>query len=534
MPFETIAPPVGGLDDCEPLVLEEGYSPDLQNVRFYRNRVERRSGLTPWEVSGAERISLSLLQASFEQPTGSGAFGQLISIDRDGFGIWQPSTRTWQIFLLDAGGFSDRFTNINTLSAVYSTALAAGMKIRRWDGTALTYLAEDLTDGSSNPVNLAALTLLPFGNRIVAVRTMENNIEHPTRVRWPANGQETAWDLSHDGAGFLDVRETSDAPLTGGFVLNGRAYLTRDKEILELINTGNSQAIFQAQTRVQGKGMRCPYSWAAADYFGFFVGADNVYRWDGSNLVAVGDRVKETIFEEGLLPLGAAPFGAAILARGIVFADRQEYWLLFPPISTGTNRLFIYNYQRDQWYPDVYANLDALLEFCAVDPQLLAPAVTAPRQEVVLLSQNSIFSAGRGGHVFLNPAALSDTPNGAVPPPTFPIDSYVVTKDYNAKEIIASKMSTTYQPTTLKLNVLHQVRFQSTPNTEFEIGMSPDRGASWITTFARANDQGVAAAYFIQPYATIRFRFRSMSVGPCPLFGQVTYQWKPAGMNISQ
>lgn len=528
--FETIALPVGGLDDRDALTLQEGFSPDLQNVRFYRNRIQRRLGLSPWEDQGNERTSVELFQASFEQPTGGNAFGQLLSITAADVAVWLPPFRGWQAFALADGGAPNRFTMTNTLSAVYITALSPGSRIRRWDGTTLTYLAEDLVDGGSNPVNLAALVLIAFADRIVAIRTMENNVEFPTRVRWCANGLETAWDLSHDGAGFLDVRETSDKPLTGGFVLNGRAYVTRDREILELINTGNSQAIFQVQSRVQGKGMRAPYSWAAADYFGFLLGADNVYRWDGSNLTAVGDAVKETIFEGSLLPLSAAPSGSTLLVRGVVHADRQEYWLLFPGLTQRTIRAFIYNWQHDQWYQDVFDPLDAIDTIYSVDPQLLQPFTTAPTREVMLLSERNSKSARIGGHVFLDPTAVADTPNSSLTPPTaFPIDSYVVTKDYNAKEMIANQA----QSSVLKMNVLHQVRFQAAPNVEIEVGMSADRGDTWTTTFARANDNGMASAYFLEPYATVRFRFRNVGIGTWAIFGQVVYQWKPAGMNLS-
>jgi hypothetical protein len=618
MPVETIPLPLGGLDDRDALLLQDGVSPDCQNVRFHLQRVTQRPGFSAWELYSQLPQAVvvhDLHQGYFLTPLADGSPSQFLDITETSIRTWNPATRGWTTHTLNPPATLNpyqHFSIANTLGVVYWTAL--GVQIRQWDGVTAALMASDLdgiilsvastpptagtgytagdvltlatgaggtvtvtsvggggvvlavtltTAGTGYAIGeyattggtgigatvqvtsanlpISAMALLAFDNRIIAIHTTEGGVIKPSRVRWPANGNMAKWAATTDGAGYLDCIETSSAPLTGGFVLNGRCYLTKAHEIIELRKTGNAQAPFAAgadEIRVQGTGMMATNSWAAADYFGFFVGSDNVHQWDGASLRPVGDPIREILFT-GLDYTNVSSQQLQAL-QGCVNPERHEYWLIGgQTVAFPAHHALVYNWVEQRWYRHVLPNFPTGLQSNLGEEGVAAfysiaqfhtsdfnpsnygalPIAGLPTQDTL------IFSNGINSYVFdetLTEDSFHDLSTAA-------IDAYVTTKDYNAREISRGQV----QPTIGKMNVLHMVKFQGAVGAEVEVGMSTDRGLSWITTFARVNESGVGTAFFIQPYATVRFRFRSTATGGFDLHGQISYLWRSAGFNLT-
>lgn len=548
MPTEMIPLPLLGMDDREPVMLKDGASPSLANVRMHRNRLTVRPG---WAVladpTNPTSGGINIQTASFAHAP----FTRLLKLDAAGaFFFYNFFTNSYQpipqvgIPFGPALTIFERYATCNTLGAFFWSSFQQPIAI--FDaGIQATLLEHDLgVPGSPPPhvgrTELAGICLLGFANRLIVVRTTEATVPKPVRVRWSANGDPTQMDPADFGAGFVDLQTASMAPLTGGFTLNERCYITRASLIEELIPTGDADVVFIPQVSYRGKGMIAPHSWASAEYFGFFLGPDNVYRWDGATLTPVGDPVRESIFAN--ITVSDAAVGQVQEIVGCVYQRRHEYWLITGPSSgPDRKRVYIYDYYADKWYRDEIPGGDTTLPhwIASTEPSLavgvLDPTNPLRQETLVLLSDISTLKLADGEDVPGGTAqGTSDNVgiqiNGSF---TIPIDAFVVTKDYYARDISGADNQRQAQGTLSKLNSLYEVRIQGTPGSRAEVGMSPDRGEHWVTKEVVVNEHGVGVGYFLKTYPLIRFRLRSVSTHPFELHGIISYLWKPAGANVS-
>src|SRR5713101_146571 len=308
MPSTAITYPLGGLDDREPTVIEAARSPDLRNVRTVRERVVAGPGSALWATAPAAVLPRTFAQVEFL----AGAQQELMFTQTQ---VYKWGGASWT--LLGGGPYtgaaSARFSAVATQDRVCWSNGVDNIKV--YDGTA----------APTQLVAIAAPTLLAFNNRVLALNPTEVDGLHNARVRWSVNGVITEW--TGLGSGFLEVIQTGDAPLTGGFVLGNQCMLTKERELIELVATGDAASPFaEASSRgggahVAGTGMIARYSPGLAEYLVFFLGPDDVYAWDGASLVPVGTRVYKTI-------TSLVDYTALTKVQGGVHTTDSEYWLL--------------------------------------------------------------------------------------------------------------------------------------------------------------------------------------------------------------
>lgn len=414
--------------------------------------------------------------------------------------IWNPGTGQFDI---DSGEAftaeqNHRFGIANTQGII---AWSNGKdNIRQWNGAAYSNL---ITSGT----NHAALMLLAFNNRIISIRPFFTAIDHMTQIRWSMNGNVNNW--SGVGSGALEIVETQSAPLTGGFTLGDRCYITRQREILELVATGTLSPVFRVEDRISGVGVLATWSIAQGEDFVFFLGPDDVYRWDGAQLTAVGGNIYHT-----MLPLinyttsggGGDPENTGLNnIKAALNTTDSEYWLLI-----GQN-LFIYDYRRDHWYRDDYSDIRAISSIRVADQ---VPNLNIGQSQVIMMghSDGRTFRADNSSNTFLGN----------------PIDKYFETKDYTAEEIKKGFFGG-FSVDLWGINSLREIRFQSTPGAVVEMGVSTDRGVTYDREDITVNSLGTGVRFVQIPFAIVRFRFRQNDTNVMDIHGSIATDYEDAG-----
>lgn len=383
-----------------------------------------------------------------------------------------------------------RWSIVNTQDIVAWTRL--GVNARQYDGTAFSNL---ITSGT----NHSAKFLLAFNDRIVSGHTNIAGAVDPVQIRWCVNGNVNDW--SGLGSGVLEIVETSNMPLTGAFVLGERAYLTKEREIIELIATGELSPVFRTENRVFGTGMLGTHSWAAAEFSAFFLGPDDVYEFDGGRMRSLGSPIYNT-----MLPfIDYNTIGDK--AQGEIRPADSEYHILIEPY------IFIYDYRRDRWFWDTREYVRAIGRYT------VGTVLTTD------VDQSTFMVAGMQDARTLRftPTVFSFDNND--------IDSYFETRDYYAQEFSTGRNGIIVVDSQWRQNTLFGFRFQGTPDTTFEIGMSRDRATNWEIVLAQTNSDGLGIAYFTEPFQKIRFRVRSIGTQAFEVYGPLSYDWQSVGIS---
>ena len=362
-----------------------------------------------------------------------------------------------------------------------------GVNIRKYTGAAFAAL---ITTGT----NHSAKQLIAFNDRVISIHTNVGGTVNPRQIRWCISGDASNW--SGVGSGILEVIETSQEILTGGFVLGERAFLTKRREIIELIATGTLSPVHRLETRVSGTGMIATHSFALAELTSFFLGADDVVDFDGSSWRSLGSPVYKTL-------LGLIDFNTVVdTAQGAYRQPDSEYWLLI-----GTD-VFIYDRRRDRWFRDNYSNVAALGIFNVGSSLTLD------------VDASSFMVAGLQTGETLRIDPTQTTFNGAA------IDAYVETRDYLPLQQVRRQMLPTYD----RRNALWRVLFRGDPSEIVEVGASADAGTTWETQIVTVNGQGVGLAFFNLAFDTIRVRLRSQAASAFTVRGPIQIETTEAGV----
>jgi hypothetical protein len=425
--------------------------------------------------------------------------------------IWNQATEVFDPTSEDYGlTYPARFYIANTQDIVaWSTRgnwyQGTTPMIRQYDGTSFSNLIT--TPPATIGANIGSRFIVAFNDRILAAYNRYDPLggtaytDFPTELRWCRSGQVNNWDTATGSAGLLEILETSNAPLTGAFVLGERCYLTKRREIIEIIATGQLAPVHRQETKVRGAGCIASHSIALGEYQAFFLGADDVYQWDGSNLSAVGGGIYKTL-------TALIDYQNLDEVQGVVHTTDSEYWLLL-----GTGDIFIYDYRRDRWFRDNRSNI-AAIGIVQVSENVFTTDIDASEFVIMGHFDARSFRVDLTVTTFLGNA----------------IDSYFVTKDFEAQQFAQQRAA----PSLLFLNTLWQVNFRSDPSALVEVGSSTDQGLTWNTIEVTTNEEGIGAAHFIVPFAKVRFRFRNYGTGTFRIYGPAgAYEWEESGHNLA-
>lgn len=233
-----------------------------------------------------------------------------------------------------------------------STVTTGGIKY--WNGTAWTKPTLPI-NGS---VNLeAALMLVVFKNRLIALNTLENGVIYTNRARWAAfgnpididgGGNIISWRQDIPGKGFAIDAETNEDIVSCCFVRD-RLVVNFERSTWELAFTGNQLIPFTWQRLNTELGSDATFSSVPFDQVALTLGNVGVHSCDGVSVTRIDQSIPDTIWQ--------ARAGTTNVSRihGIRdFFVEQVYWT-FPNVSADPsssiypNKVLVYNYATGSW-----------------------------------------------------------------------------------------------------------------------------------------------------------------------------------------
>jgi len=496
----------------------QDYTPNCRNVRFRFGEARNAPGrdlLTGKVDPGGLTVPKEITQ--FYEIDGLTVWPLLLTTNKlYRFGSSVPGTpEQWHNI---PGNFTPAGTGFlwNTVSGEGRFFFANGDKIGQWDGV-VGHNFDVITPTDSGTVPRARY-LAYFNNRLITAATIEGGITRATRIRWAQNGDFTKWDDTTGlGAGFLDIADDTEEPIRGVAGLSGELAIYTRRSIKGLVPTGTITPTFAVQTRQRGIGCDAPYTIAGTGFMNFFLGYDrNVWMWDGLAVKPVG----LPIWDE-LRALTSSDNMATYFGK--VFSTREEYWLVI-----GTD-VFVYDYIRDSWSRDSFPSLTAMGEiertFAAkrwVDLVGSWNDQTLRWLQFAGFTVTTLFGARSDGSTMMIDDSVADDyfAIGSI------VDRFLETEDmylgYQQGGIDSDAMRQGV--------VLRQLLVYSFVNAEpFEIGISTDRGRTWLTQEITPNDCGLSLIDWIVTGETVRFRFRENNAMGKFRWSSYEYEWLDAG-----
>ena len=199
-----------------------------------------------------------------------------------------------------------------------------------WDGTTLASLSQ--FPGS-------AKTLTTFAGRLFG-----GHIFDITAGRY--RGNTLAWSNEGDCAAytatnFVELVETPDL-IERLMTMRGRMIIYKTSSIFLAEETGLPVPPIQIALYSRNVGCVAPYSIAATDDRHFFMGADNIYMFDGSTITPIGGPIHKQ-----LRNINSAAYRQVFSAIDV---NNSEYWLFVPEgAATVPTAAWVFNYAEGTW-----------------------------------------------------------------------------------------------------------------------------------------------------------------------------------------
>lgn len=486
--------PVKGLRSSWPTTQSPGdFAANAQNVRFRFGEARPNFGRRPF---GGVRALAEDVQNFFTFSTIDDVLWSLMLQDTrlSTWGAANPGTpKQWTLQTGTASVGGEQWTSTAGEGQFFAAKGKDG--IYKWSpGNNFELIVA--SDGGTVPI---PRFVEYFNSRLVTAYNNETGITYANRIRWAQSGDYTKWDeAAFLGAGFVDLFEGMQEPITGFKRLRDRIIVYRPHSIGELIPTFDINTVFAYHTRITGTGTIFPYSIASTGETHFFLGTDYyVYAYDGTSLQRISDNVqdeiKELIYQE-----------EAGNYSGEVILSQQEYWLMLNnEIEGRSDGFFIFDYMRGYWMRDTFPSLTDIAEL--VDT---SPTDTWLTIQGIWLDWQITWNQLNGSTQFIIVGGRADGftfqldeniqwdywTQGSI------VDRFIETEDY----VIGADDTFFSQGTVFRVVLEYEYR-DATP---FEFGYSIDLGANWTTQTVTPNTRGLSLVDFIATGPTVRFRFR--------------------------
>lgn len=255
---------------------------------------------------------------------------------------------------------SNSFVNIGTNTYSSTTYLAYDTGFNSLFFTnyidRVKYYKPDLTDFTDVPglddaepggVDVSkARCLAVFENFLVLGNTLENGEYYKTRIRWSRYRDFTQWKNNADGtgmAGYLDL--ASEPTEIVQLVPFGNLLVVFKQNAIYGLRFVGSPYVFVVEKLVDDIGLIAPFGYTLYLNSIVFLGNDNIYMFNGSNIVPIGDNITTYFFN-------TANLNRAVAIR--MFADHVNHLIyLFYPTSNASDdycdRCLVFNTELKSW-----------------------------------------------------------------------------------------------------------------------------------------------------------------------------------------
>lgn len=167
------------------------------------------------------------------------------------------------------------------------------------------------------------------------------------QVAWTVPG--TVTDFTNFGSGFVTLADALDT-ITGLVSIRDIPVIARGGGFTLMNPTGQADPAYSLDnfTRESNVGCRWPETLASDNIRCFFVGDDNVYVFNLSQIYPIGDPIKRQLID------ALATYG---LYRGCILTStgkaRRRYYCLAPLKGTAASPIFLYDIKDAQGYKDM-------------------------------------------------------------------------------------------------------------------------------------------------------------------------------------
>lgn len=322
----------GGLDvSADPVFLTDMKSPNLREVYYHERMLKKDYG---FDVFGDTLADRSMRFANYKQLDGT---EYLICLTVDDAQEYTLATNTWgQVTGSNnfTGDEDDRFdhTVMNDLLIVTNGKDA----LYKWDGTTWAVLG-DLTSPS-----IQSKLVNTFYNYCILGHTIEDGTTCPHRIRWGDTADPEDW--TSGNFGFFDVNDTQDY-LVQLAMLGDRLYIFKEASIWEIYHVGGTD-IFKYRNVINGIGTRSAGSVVNVRDRLLFLGEDNFYSFDGSNITPIGDDVVNLVTSAESKIVNTSMLGRA---PGAYSVATHDYIVILPTEGDEPELLLRYNLDAKNW-----------------------------------------------------------------------------------------------------------------------------------------------------------------------------------------
>lgn len=217
--------------------------------------------------------------------------------------------------------------------------------IQQYDGTVVSAYAYNMETSDDPPVPVTALTcafLFEFKDRLLLLRTTENTVVYPQRIRISGTGANSDdFRISATGAGFIDIPD--------GTWIQGAAFSRDDLLIFteastwSLRYTGNDTKPFTLTKIDESRG--CDAGFSVITYLNRTSAASK-----RGLIISDGYRVERQDMELPDFTFNEVDNSNFDLCFAGTVDDVRDHYLLYPPPGQGTSRrILVTNYDEDNY-----------------------------------------------------------------------------------------------------------------------------------------------------------------------------------------
>jgi hypothetical protein len=328
-----IRPIEGMFADVPGQEIPPGGSPDMLNCIVRGETLRKRPGYSQFgdQVDGDPILGLFSTQDESDTT-------QLIGVHKDGVDKHTVGTDAWTA-VGSAFGTSITGDHLPTFAVSQNLFVIAqgDDKIQVTNTIANPTTVLDLNSGA--PI---AQFIARFADRLYAAFTNESSNDKPFRVRRPVASDHTDW--TGVGSGFNDLAEFPYH--IRGLAKHGAQLIVGTEEAIWLATrTGIAGAPARFDPVVTGVGIKSGHTLRSRGTDHAFLGTDNFYLFQGSGVRAIGNRIRDLVFN--VLNVNKLRINFSIMKP-----DSQEY-LTF--LCTGSSPIpdsvWAWHWGKNIWYP---------------------------------------------------------------------------------------------------------------------------------------------------------------------------------------
>jgi len=264
--------------------LDPRATPDCQNVRFYDNIVEKRTGYPSTIYAGGTITGTPIKLYTYTKEDGTDY--EILATTSN---IYKRTTGDWASIKDSLTNTVDSRVTMCTMhksGAFYLCYASNETAPRKWDGTTDSAIAETTT--------FKPKIMLPYQFRLLMFNVEVSGTDYPITFKYCVANDFEDWDGT--GSGSRNMVQGAGSQIMNAIAIKDYVGVYKDKSISVLDYVGGS-SIFATAVHVDGIGLLAQDAIINLGTSHIFLGSDyNIYEWNGGwELIPIGNPIKKYI-----------------------------------------------------------------------------------------------------------------------------------------------------------------------------------------------------------------------------------------------